>query len=212
MRFPVVLFDLDGTIVDSGWIILASYRHATTTVLGADYPDEVPARPSRRGRSRGAEREFDAGKADELARAYREFYAPLHSELQAFPGMLELLRQLDEEGRTSGLSAPSATTSSSSHSTHWASGDTLDIVVGSDDAPRGKPHTGSAPPCPGTPGRRPGPDRLRRRQHRSTSRRRRPPASTRSASPGAGSTHAERMEAEGPDAVVDTAEELYAVL
>ncbi len=41
MRFPVVLFDLDGTIVDSGWIILASYRHATTTVLGRDYPDEV---------------------------------------------------------------------------------------------------------------------------------------------------------------------------
>ena len=38
MRFPVVLFDFDGTVVDSGPIILASMRHATQTVLGRDYP------------------------------------------------------------------------------------------------------------------------------------------------------------------------------
>src|SRR2546429_268476 len=35
-RFPVVLFDLDGTVVDSGAIILASMRHATREVLGAE--------------------------------------------------------------------------------------------------------------------------------------------------------------------------------
>ena len=31
---------------------------------------------------------------------YREFYRPLHSELEAFPGMLELLEQLDAEPRS----------------------------------------------------------------------------------------------------------------
>src|SRR5262249_19099609 len=36
MRLPVVLFDLDGTVIDSGGIILASMRHAATTVLGRD--------------------------------------------------------------------------------------------------------------------------------------------------------------------------------
>ena len=40
MRFPVVLFDLDGTVIDSGSIIIASMRHATKTVLGRDIPDE----------------------------------------------------------------------------------------------------------------------------------------------------------------------------
>ena len=35
MRFPVVLFDLDGTVIDSGAIILASMKHAAETVLGA---------------------------------------------------------------------------------------------------------------------------------------------------------------------------------
>jgi phosphoglycolate phosphatase-like HAD superfamily hydrolase len=29
MRFPVVLFDFDGTVIDSGSIIIASMRHAT---------------------------------------------------------------------------------------------------------------------------------------------------------------------------------------
>jgi pyrophosphatase PpaX len=40
MRFPVVLFDFDGTVIDSGSIIIASMRHATKTVLGRDIPDE----------------------------------------------------------------------------------------------------------------------------------------------------------------------------
>ena len=40
MRFPVVLFDLDGTVVDSGGIILASMRYATREVLGRDYADD----------------------------------------------------------------------------------------------------------------------------------------------------------------------------
>jgi pyrophosphatase PpaX len=40
MRFPVVLFDLDGTVIDSGAIILASMRHAAREVLGVEVPDE----------------------------------------------------------------------------------------------------------------------------------------------------------------------------
>ena len=40
VRFPVVLFDFDGTVIDSGAIILASMRHATREVLGIEYRDE----------------------------------------------------------------------------------------------------------------------------------------------------------------------------
>ena len=38
--FPVVLFDLDGTLVDSAQLILASFHHATETVLQRRFPDE----------------------------------------------------------------------------------------------------------------------------------------------------------------------------
>ena len=51
MRFPVVLFDLDGTLIDSGPIILASMQHATRTVLGRDiaYVECSGAEPVRKG-------------------------------------------------------------------------------------------------------------------------------------------------------------------
>ena len=64
VRYPVVLFDLDGTLIDSGAIIVASMRHAATTVLGREIPDEEltaavggprPDRPDARAR-RGARR------------------------------------------------------------------------------------------------------------------------------------------------------------
>ena len=211
MRFPIVLFDLDGTIVDSGWIILASYRHATTTVLGRDYPDEVLLARVGAGDLEEQMREFDAERSDELARAYREFYAPLHSELQAFPGMLELLRRLDKEGRTLGIVSAKRHDIVQLALDALGFGDTLDIVVGSDEAPRGKPHPdqillalnrlGADPDQTAYVGDAPF-----------------DVAAAKAAGVYAvgvtwGGIHTrERMEGEGPDAVVDTAEELYAAL
>jgi len=211
VRFPVVLFDLDGTIVDSGWIILASYRHATTTVLGRDYPDEVLLARVGAGDLEEQMREFDAGKADELARAYREFYAPLHSELQAFPGMLELLRKLDEEGRTLGIVSAKRHDIVQLALDALGFGDTLDIVVGSDEAPRGKPHPdqillalerlGADPDETAYVGDAPFDVAAARA------------AGVHAVGVTWGGIHSrERMEAERPDAVVDTAEELYAAL
>ena len=211
MRFPVVLFDLDGTIVDSGWIILASYRHATTTVLGRDYPDEVLLARVGAGDLEAQMREFDAERSDELARAYREFYAPLHSELQAFPGMLELLRKLDGEGRTLGIVSAKRHDIVQLALDALGFGDTLDIVIGSDEAPRGKPHPdqillalerlGADPDQTAYVGDAPFDVAAAKA------------AGVHAVGVTWGGIHTrERMEAEGPDAVVDTAEELYAVL
>jgi pyrophosphatase PpaX len=211
MRFPVVLFDLDGTIVDSGWIILASYRHATTTVLGRDYPDEVLLAHVGAGDLEEQMREFDAERSDELARAYREFYAPLHSELQAFPGMLELLRRLDEEGRTLGIVSAKRHDIVQLALDALGFGDTLDIVVGSDEAPRGKPHPdqillalerlGADPDQTAYVGDAPFDVAAAKA------------AGVHAVGVTWGGIHTRgRMEGEGPDAVVDSAEELYAAL
>ena len=211
MRFPIVLFDLDGTIVDSGWIILASYRHATTTVLGRDYPDEVLLARVGAGDLEEQMREFDVERSDELARAYREFYAPLHSELQAFPGMLELLRRLDEEGRTLGIVSAKRHDIVQLALDALGFGDTLDIVVGSDEAPRGKPHPdqillalkrlGADPNQTAYVGDAPFDVAAAKA------------AGVHAVGVTWGGIHTrERMEGEGPDAVVDTAEELYAAL
>src|SRR5438094_3038559 len=140
MRFPVVLFDLDGTIVDSGWMILASYRHATQTVLGREIPDDVLMARVGAGRLEEQMREFDPEKASELAAAYRQHYAPLHSELDAFPGMLELLRRLDGEGKKLGVVSAKRRDVVQLAFDALGFGELMDVVVGSDEAPRGKPH------------------------------------------------------------------------
>ena len=103
MRFPIVLFDLDGTVIDSGAIILASMRHAAREVLGTEIPDEqlmaAVGGP-------GLEAQMHAlapDRVDELVSVYRAHNEPLHDELVSCAGMEDVLVQLKEEGRRLGI-------------------------------------------------------------------------------------------------------------
>ena len=103
MRFSTVLFDLDGTLVDSGEIILSSFRHATKTVLAREIPDEVLAAAVGGSNIYDQMRAFDEERADELVRVYREHNEPLHDDLEAFEGVEHVLARLKEEGRQLGI-------------------------------------------------------------------------------------------------------------
>jgi pyrophosphatase PpaX len=103
MRFPVVLFDLDGTVVDSGAIILASMRHAAETVLGAAPPDEDLLAMVGGPGLQAQMRMLSAERADELVRVYRDHNEPLHNELEACAGMDDVLVALRDEGRKLGI-------------------------------------------------------------------------------------------------------------
>ena len=103
VRYPTVLFDLDGTLVDSGAMILASYRHATQSVLAREVPDEVLAGFIGGGSILEHMREIDEGRAEELVRVYREHNEPLHEDLEAFPGVDDLLETLVAQGRSLGV-------------------------------------------------------------------------------------------------------------
>ena len=103
MRFPVVLFDLDGTVVDSGGIILASMRHATREVLGRDFGD-AELMQAVGGPGLEAQMEvFAPERVEELVRVYRAHNEPLHDELEACAGMEDVLVRLHEQGHRLGV-------------------------------------------------------------------------------------------------------------
>jgi pyrophosphatase PpaX len=140
MRFPVVLFDLDGTVVDSGGIILASMRHATRTVLGREFPDEaLMAAVGGPGlehqlRAFGGEQHLD-----ELIRVYREHNEPLHEQLRPCAGMDDVLLRLKAEGRRLGIVSAKRRRTVELAFASVAVGHLFDVVVGGDEAERQKP-------------------------------------------------------------------------
>ena len=80
MRFPVVLFDLDGTVVDSGAIILASMRHAAKEVLGVQPPDEELMAAVGGPGLEAQMRALAPDRVEELVSVYRAHNEPLKDE------------------------------------------------------------------------------------------------------------------------------------
>ena len=98
----VVLFDLDGTLIDTGALIVASFLHTFATMLPdapAPTPEAIRAtfgEPltltfGRYGR--------DAGHVEELIACYRAFNIARHDDLvRRFPGALECVSALHAAG------------------------------------------------------------------------------------------------------------------
>jgi pyrophosphatase PpaX len=140
VRFPVCLFDLDGTLIDSGPMILASMRHAAQEVLGRDIADEVLAAAVGGPGLVAQMRALDPERVDDLVATYREHNEPLHDELEAFWEVVEVLPRLRSEGRRLGV------VSAKGHaSMRWAFTRlpgleaNFEVVIGSEDTERHKP-------------------------------------------------------------------------
>jgi pyrophosphatase PpaX len=138
MRFPVVLFDLDGTVIDSGPIILASFRHATRTVLAREIPDrellEHVGRPLQEQM-----RLIDPQRVEELVTCYRAHNEPLHDTLAACLGIDDLLERLHGQGRKLGLVTAKRRATVELAFERLPLAHYFDVVVGAEDTERHKP-------------------------------------------------------------------------
>jgi pyrophosphatase PpaX len=139
MRFTTVLFDLDGTVVDSGAIILASMRHATREVLGRDYSDEELLQAVG---GPGLEAQMGAlapDHVDRLVDVYRAHNEPLHDDLEACAGMEEVLVRLREEGRRLAVVTAKRRETVELAFARVPLGHLFETVVGGDETERHKP-------------------------------------------------------------------------
>jgi len=211
VRFPTVLFDLDGTVVDSGAIILASMRHATREVLGRDYSDEELMRAVG---GPGLEAQMHALAPDHVERlvdVYRAHNIPLHDELEACLGMEDVLVRLREEGCRLGVVTAKRRDTAQLAFDRVGLGHFFEAIVGGDETERHKPEPdplllgaerlGANPATTAYVGDSPFDIRAAKA------------AGMFAVAVTWGRIHdRSRLEAEEPDAIVDTAEDLLATL
>lgn len=101
--FDPVIFDLDGTVVDTVELIRDSFRHTAKAVLGHELPDSVllagvgqPLMPQMQA--------ISAEHAQELYDVYREYNHRRHDELiRPYAGMQAALAALRAAGRRLGI-------------------------------------------------------------------------------------------------------------
>jgi pyrophosphatase PpaX len=210
-RYPVVLFDLDGTVIDSGGIILASMRHATREVLGRVVADAELMQAVGGPGLEAQMAALDPERVDELVSVYRAHNEPLHEELVCCAGMEEALERLHAEGRRLGVVTAKRRATLELAFEHVPLGHLFETIVGGDETERHKPdpeplllaaeRLGVRPEDAAYVGDSPFDVRAAKA------------AAMGSVAVTWGRIHdRSRLEREQPDAIVDTAEELLAVV
>lgn len=139
-----VLFDLDGTLLDTHDLILASFRHATSEVLGRSFPDEVLMQKV--GQPLATQMwDFtdDAAVHEQLLTTYRTFNHAAHDEcVRAFEGVAEALAELHERGLRMGVVTSKMHALAMRGIEICGLADYIECLVAPDDFPAHKPDPG----------------------------------------------------------------------
>jgi len=138
--YTVLLFDLDGTVLDTRDLILASYHYACEKVLGYRLPDEplldligVPLTEQMRLL-------VEADKVDEMVIAYREHNALGHDTyINYFAGTHEALQELGAAGWRKAIVTSKRTDSAKQGLDSFNLTGYFETIVGYDMTERHKP-------------------------------------------------------------------------
>ena len=144
MTIRGILFDNDGTLVDTHDLILDSMRFATRTLLGRVIPDErLMAKVGIPLADQMLDFTDTLEERDELLRVYREYNHAKHDEaVRLFPGVAEGLARLHDAGYKMGVVTSKK---------HWLAQHGLEItgiwpffegLIGPDDCAESKPLPG----------------------------------------------------------------------
>jgi pyrophosphatase PpaX len=139
--FRVYLFDLDGTLIDSIALILASFHHTRKLHFGDRLPDAHHLETLGMTLRDTFQRMADTPEAVEaLVQSYVSYNLDHHDNMvRAYPGVPEMLDQLRRRGARLGI-VTSKMRPHALRGLHIAGLDgVFEIVVGAEDASRGKP-------------------------------------------------------------------------
>lgn len=142
MPFSTLLFDLDGTLIDSIDLILRSYRHTMLVHRGEEPPDDIWME----GLGTPLSVQFRRWTDDEseiraMVETYRTYNLAHHDELvRAYDGVVEQVLRLDAGGKTLGLVTSKMRGGALKGLRLVGIETAFDVVVGSDEVTHPKPH------------------------------------------------------------------------
>jgi len=139
--FDAILFDLDGTLLDSIPLILESFEHAFD-VMGMARPE-----PAQLARAMGiplssffGELGCDQATIDALIDAYRAHNLEHHdARVSAFPGVVAMVESVRGQGLQTALVTSKNRPTAQRGLTMIGLGDSFDVLVSCDDVTRPKP-------------------------------------------------------------------------
>lgn len=141
MGIKGILFDNDGTLVDTHDLILMSMRHAAREVLGAELPDEVlMAKVGIPLADQMKDFSDDMAIQSRMLTSYRTFNHDKHDEMvRLFPGEVEALERMASTGAALGMVTSKM---------HWLAlrglevtgiARFMEVLIGADDCDKHKP-------------------------------------------------------------------------
>jgi len=141
MRVNTLLFDLDGTLVDTNGIIVKAFEH----VFAKHLPDvEVSLEVIKEFIGPPLEVSFsryeEASKVQDMIESYREYYkANEHLYYSIYPNVISVLTKLKEEGYGIGIVTSKFRDAAMPSMRHYGIDALVDVIIGLDDITKAKP-------------------------------------------------------------------------
>ncbi|HYE68930.1 MAG TPA: pyrophosphatase PpaX [Anaerovoracaceae bacterium] len=139
-NFNTVLFDFDGTIMDTNSVILQSWQHTFRTVEGKERPDEDILETFGEPLHITMEKLLPQISVEEGSQIYREYHYDNFIELiEVFPGILGLLEELKARGYKTGIVTSRLRRTTDMGLKKYDMEQYFDVVVTCDDTDKYKP-------------------------------------------------------------------------
>jgi pyrophosphatase PpaX len=137
-----ILFDLDGTLIDSIPLILASFRHTVSAHGAAPVGDDRWLESIGQSlRSQLATIARDDAELEAMMATYRDHFVANHDRcVRAFPGVRDALARLRDRGVTMGIVSGKVRRGIERGLRHTGLAEFFDVLVGADDMAEHKPH------------------------------------------------------------------------